>query len=90
MDEYISREKALSEIMGEYPDAHYPDWYASMIKEIPVADVAEVKYGTWKLHNDGSGTCNQCGITQRSVWDYDNFQHYCGHCGAKMNIGGTK
>lgn len=42
MDEYISREKALREIMGEYPDAHYPDWYASIIKEIPAADVVEV------------------------------------------------
>ena len=56
----------------------------------PTADVVEVKYGIWKLHNDGSGTCNQCGTTQCSVWDDDNFQHYCGHCGAKMNIGETK
>lgn len=90
MDEYISREKALDAILGEYPDPHYPDWYANIIKEIPTADVVEVKYGIWKLHNDGSGTCNQCGTTQCSVWDDDNFQHYCGHCGAKMNIGETK
>lgn len=40
--------------------------------------------GAWKLNSDGSGTCNQCGITQKNVWDYDNWQNFCGHCGAKM------
>lgn len=49
---------------------------------------AELKerQGKWKLNKDGSGTCNQCNRTQKSVWDYDNYQRYCGHCGAKMSI----
>lgn len=44
------------------------------------------KQGKWKLNKDGSGTCDQCGITQKNVWDYDNYQNYCGHCGVKMSI----
>lgn len=60
------------------------DWLNSQ----PTADVAEVKHGEWKLHKDGSGTCNQCRTTQKNVWDYDNWQNYCGVCGAKM--GGAK
>lgn len=40
----------------------------------------------WKLNKDGSGTCSACKFTQRGVWDYDNFQRYCGCCGAKMKL----
>ena len=49
------------------------------------ADYAEVKHGEWKLHPDGSGTCSCCNRTQKFVWDYDNAQNFCGHCGAKMS-----
>jgi len=31
----ISRQQAIDAIMGEYPDAHYPDWYASKIRALP-------------------------------------------------------
>ena len=44
------------------------------------------KHGAWKLNDDGSGTCSECGRTQRGVWDYDSYQQFCGCCGAKMNI----
>ena len=43
--------------------------------------------GEWIFHNDGSGTCNQCNTTQKHIWDMDNYQFYCGHCGAKMKGG---
>lgn len=55
------------------------------IENEPTADVAEVKHGEWKLHPDGSGTCSCCNRTQKFVWDYDNAQNFCGHCGAKMS-----
>lgn len=48
------------------------------------ADVEEVKRSEWILHNDGSGTCKRCGFTQKNVWDMDNWQNFCGHCGADM------
>lgn len=38
----------------------------------------------WIFHEDGSATCKHCGTTQKCVWDMDNFQAYCGHCGAHM------
>lgn len=43
--------------------------------------------GRWKLGSYGFGTCSECNFTQASVWDYDNWQNFCGHCGAKMTIG---
>lgn len=39
MDEYISKEKTLNKIMSQFPDAHYPSWFASIIKEVPAEDV---------------------------------------------------
>lgn len=35
MDDLISRQAEVDAIMGEYPEVHYPDWYASIIKELP-------------------------------------------------------
>ena len=43
-----------------------------------------VKHGKWKLHKNGSGTCDQCNFTQKDVWDMDRWQRYCGVCGAIM------
>ena len=37
MSDLISRQAAIDAIMGEYPEVHYPDWYASIIKELPSA-----------------------------------------------------
>lgn len=48
--------------------------------------VTEAKHGVWILHPDGSGTCKNCNTNQKSVWDMDNYQKYCGHCGAKMHL----
>ena len=59
--------------------------YQPNMSKIPTADVVEVRHGTWTLHKNGSGTCDQCHFTQRGVWDYDNWQRYCGCCGAKMD-----
>ena len=42
MAEYIEREAAIESIMGETPDAHYPQWYSDKIKAIPASDVAPV------------------------------------------------
>ena len=61
------------------------EWAIEYAESLPEADVVEVKHGTWKLHKDGSGTCDQCHFTQRGMWDYDNWQRYCGVCGANMD-----
>ena len=40
--------------------------------------------GKWIYAKGGDATCSECHITQSSVYDHDNYQNYCGHCGAKM------
>lgn len=47
MEEYIKRETAVDTILGEPTDAHYPEWYASILMGFPAADVAPVVHGLW-------------------------------------------
>ena len=35
MDDLISRNAILREIMGRPPEAHYPDYYAAIVQQIP-------------------------------------------------------
>jgi hypothetical protein len=58
-----------------------------LAKAIYAADYRKHSEGEWISHSDGSGTCNLCHTTQMHVWDMDNYQSYCGHCGAKMKGG---
>jgi hypothetical protein len=50
------------------------------------ANYVKQREGKWKLGSYGFGTCSECNFTQASIWDYDNYQNYCGHCGAKMSL----
>ena len=99
---YIDRQKLIEHIEADIQECGEPDTNArpviygtilglkgalSFAQTLPTADVAEVRHGEWRLHPDGSGTCNQCGRTQKAVWDFDNAQEYCGKCGAKMDGG---
>lgn len=96
MAEYIEREAVMKELAnlecqgGTNREREIGEWILhevvpNSIREIPAADVVEVRHGEWKFNKDGSGTCNQCGFTQKNVWDYDRWQNYCGVCGAKMD-----
>lgn len=39
----------------------------------------------WILKKDGSGICSKCGFISANIWDImDDYQPYCGHCGAHM------
>ena len=74
--------------------ATQPPWHQKIILGLLRAseryieeDVEKIRHAKWRLNNDGSGTCGNCGFTQVSVWDMDNSQHYCGVCGAKMDGG---
>lgn len=74
--------------MNDYgTDSGIPQLYKAMtyIEDAPTADVVEVRHGKWTLHTDGSGTCSECKKTQKNVWDYNSWQNYCGHCGARMD-----
>lgn len=52
MADYISREAAISKILSEPTDAHYPSWYAEKLKQIPTADVRPVVYCKDCKHSD--------------------------------------
>ena len=42
------------------------------------------KNGRWKLLNNGDAICSECGRKQKCVWDFDNWDNFCRHCGADM------
>lgn len=99
MDEYIKRQDVLDEINEKISNIAFTSPYQDEIhimvsgmerirdsvEDAPAADVAPVVHGKWKFNMDGSGTCDQCNFTQMHVWDYDNWQNYCGVCGARMD-----
>lgn len=43
--------------------------------------------GKWRLNRDGSGTCSECNRTRNDVWDMDDWDNFCSHCGADMREG---
>jgi hypothetical protein len=85
MKEYLDKESLIEDFKLSGVDK---DLLESIIYRINLhtpADVAPIVHAKWKFNNDGSGTCSNCNFTQRSVWDYDNHQRYCGVCGARMD-----
>lgn len=50
---YIKREAAISAILSFYPEAHYPDFYASVIEKLPSVDItSNITCSTCKYHED--------------------------------------
>lgn len=47
----IDRQDAIDAIMSEPPDAHYPSWYADILKELPSAstDLSTFSDKLWKI-----------------------------------------
>ena len=84
-DEYISRAKALRAVQKQRGANRSPaqndmlDRICRNIKNMPAADVAEVRHGRWIHHEDGVFTCSECGNAE------SNDSYYCRLCGAKMD-----
>lgn len=56
-----------------------------MVKAAPAVDPSTLRpTGRWTLNRDGSGTCSECHRTRNDVWDMDNWDNFCSHCGADM------
>jgi hypothetical protein len=96
MDDYISREAAISKILSDPTDAHYPSWYAEKLKQIPAADVRPAVHGKWKKRMEEKETpyyksftpiwsCSECGT------EYDPSLcmtiNFCPNCGADCRGG---
>lgn len=97
--EYIDREAAIENIKrvyctgcNSYNDvmcrACQIDDAILQIDAEPAADVATVVHGEWINCNGGNATCSHCKTRQKNVYDDDNEQRFCGHCGAIMDGGG--
>ena len=90
MTEYIKREDALGCVLGVFD--------RQRIKELPAADVEEVKHGKWlNFYNDFSvAECSECADMFEVSPDeepkkefleaFKEFYHYCPNCGAKMDL----
>lgn len=94
MAEYIKREDAIRAIR-QY---QYPYGVEFLIRNLPAADVAEVKHGEWvdfignpvawdKEHKDcpeGNAVCSKCGRWLVASDEYLTIGRYCPNCGALM------
>lgn len=73
MAEYIDKDVAIHTIMGQPPDAHYPDWYASQVKAIPAADVVPICQtgckGCKREYNLVVGSCRLCARFYKDMYD---------------------
>ena len=92
MAEYIDRGAAMRAVLGGSTDAHYPEWYAAILMELPTADVAPVVHGRW-IDKGEYAVCTECG--GRSGTQYDGVEpiplmtQFCPNCCAKMDGGDT-
>lgn len=61
-----------------------------LVKDIPTADVQEVKHGKW-IKNDSHGaretwvSCNLCSHTTTILFAFSKDYNFCPNCGAKMD-----
>ena len=86
-EKLLTLHNKLINAIRKYPNVlftHTADMIASQLIELGYDFQINHKKGKWKLNKDGSGTCSECHFTQNGVWDLDNWQNYCGHCGADM------
>lgn len=93
MGDCMTFPETFDEFAEQYKIVDSKEIYTNSTELIPIFRVKQwlehstniVKRGKWVLHHpDGSATCSVCGRKQKDVWDFDNWQNYCGHCGADM------
>lgn len=90
--ECFNAEKAIREYAdikhnnGDITTANCVLKAVSVLKEIPAADVVEVKHGKWEIVDSDldwvEGKCSACGYTD--CFDESGFYKFCPECGAKM------
>lgn len=81
--EYIDRKKLMDDI-NKYSIENYSEIIRNVIMKQPVEDMVPLVYGEWINCQGGNATCSRCKTRQMYVYDDDEEQNFCGHCGAKM------
>lgn len=95
MKEYIEREAALSAVDCGNLHNGIVDALQEIIKDIPAADVVEVRRGGWIEKQDYNldviFECSECGeeFVLIDGTPEDNLYSYCPNCGALMDGGVT-
>ena len=93
MGDCMTFPETFDEFAEQYKIVDSKEIYTNGTELIPIFRVKQwlehstniVKRGHWVSHHpDGSAICSVCGRKQKYVWDFDNWQNYCGHCGADM------
>lgn len=90
-DDLISRQAALKrKFMAYYTNgAEIKQIEAVPVREIeklPEVDAVPVRRGWWLIRSFGSDAkCSECGMYFTDVYDMENSDNYCRHCGTKMN-----
>lgn len=84
MAEYIDKEKAKNALIYDYAYAA-----ATLLDEVPVEDVAEVKHAHWAESEVTMNTkvvfCTNCFATYQFKTNDTDLFDYCPRCGAKMD-----
>lgn len=87
--------KTIRGFRNEFPESTAVRYACNVVLTIlgdenqsPTLDYKDlVPQGEWIDCRGGDATCSRCGIRQKAVYDDDNEQHFCGHCGARMKGG---
>ena len=89
-DKFISAEQLKNELI--FNRGFYPAIVKNALEELPPADVAPVKHGTWQ-YMGLCLKCSECGLSiyigsydKRTLECQANARHYCERCGAKMEV----
>ncbi len=72
----------------KYIDVAYAPIYLNkeaceQIKEVPAAEVQEVRHGKWEQENE-IFKCSECAYAFENE-GYQHFFNYCPNCGARMD-----
>lgn len=102
-DEHISREAAIKVIQDIINHSHEcyvsnaraetAEWCLKKLKELPVADVAEVRHGHWCMLSYDEAVCTCCGYNRNTPFEstkeakekWNELPPFCEMCGAKMD-----
>ena len=56
-----------------------------IIEDMPTIEVQPIRYGCWYVQKFGDNArCSECGMSFKDVYDIENHDRYCRHCGARM------
>ena len=87
MDDYIKRSDTLELARGYYSQGLKEEAVpVKAIRNIPSADVVEVKHGKWELHDEPPWyirECSECGEKWHH-WQGYAMPDFCPNCGARM------